>query len=410
MLDSPFSPWPSFTQEEVDAVAAVLRSGRVNYWTGSECRAFEREFADWCGAKYAIALANGTVAIDLSLKALGIGHGDEVIVTPRTFIASGSCIVNAGARPVFADVDVDSQNITAATIEPLLGPRTKAIMCVHFAGWPCDMDSILELARTRNLFVLEDCAQAHGARYRGRSVGAISEVGAWSFCQDKIMTTGGEGGMLTTNDEMIWSRAWAYKDHGKSYEAVYRREHASGFRWLHESCGTNWRMTEMQATIGRIQLRRMPKWHEARSRNARTIMNAARSSLIYRVPDVPQHLEHAWYKAYVYVDASKMRAGWTRDRIIDEFIARGIPCQAGGCAEIYLEKAFDSRGLRPQQRLAGARAVGESALMFLVHPTLASADIEKTCRAIEEVGALAASPAAAIHQTEPYSTSARLSL
>ena len=388
MLDTPFSPWPSYSQEEIDAVAAVLASGRVNYWTGSECRAFEREFADWCGAKYAIALANGTVAIDLALKSLGIGAGDEVVVTPRTFIASATCIVNAGARPVFADVDANSQNITAESIEHVLTSRTKAILCVHFAGWPCEMSDILELARRRKLFVIEDCAQAHGARHRGVSVGAIGHVGAWSFCQDKIMTTGGEGGMLTTNDESLWKRAWAYKDHGKSYDAVYADAHAPGFRWLHESWGTNWRMTEMQAAIGRTQVRRMGDWHEARRRNARAIMDAARSSPLYVVPDVPEHLEHAWYKAYVHVDASKLPAGWDRDRVIAEFNARGIPCQAGGCAEVYLEKAFDLGEMRPRQRLAGARSVGESSLMFLVHPTLAMSEVEEMCRVIREIGTL----------------------
>src|SRR6185437_4839915 len=147
MLDTPFPPWPSYSEAEADAVARVLRSNRVNYWTGTECREFEREFASWTGSRHAVALANGRGALDVALKALGIGKDDEVVVTPRSFLASASCVVNAGASPVFADVDEESQNITAESIARVLTPRSKAILCVHLAGWPCDMDSIMALAR-----------------------------------------------------------------------------------------------------------------------------------------------------------------------------------------------------------------------------------------------------------------------
>ena len=258
MLNTPFSPWPSFSEEEVEAVARVMRSNRVNYWTGEECRKFEREFAEWAGSRHAVALANGTLALDVALHGLGIGPGDEVVVTPRTFLASVSCVVNAGGVPVFADVDRDSGNSTAETIAAVLTPRTRAVIPVHLAGWPCDMDPIMDLAADHGLKEIEDCAQAHGARYKGRSVGTIGHVGAWSFCQDKIITTGGEGGMVTTDDPEVWSRMWSFKDHGKSWEAVYEREHAPGFRWLHESFGTNWRMLEMQAAIGRSEVMRRP--------------------------------------------------------------------------------------------------------------------------------------------------------
>ena len=287
MLNTPFSPWPSFTQEEADAVSRVLLSNKVNYWTGQECREFEKEFAAWSQTRYAVALANGTLALDVALKALNIGAGDEVIVTPRTFIASISCVVNAGAKPVFADVDLNSGNISAATIAKVLSPRTKAIICVHLAGWPCEMDAIMALAAQYNLKVIEDCAQAHGGSYQGRPLGSIGHVGAWSFCQDKIMTTGGEGGMVTTNDETLWRAMWSYKDHGKSYAAVYEREHAPGFRWLHESFGTNWRMLEMQAVIGRIQLQRMPNWAAKRKAYAEQIWAVCRAQTALRVPDVP---------------------------------------------------------------------------------------------------------------------------
>ncbi len=373
-------------------------SNQVNYWTGTECREFEREFAAWCGTAHAVALSNGTLALDLALKALNIGPGDEVIVTPRTFIASISCVVNAGATPVFADVEADSGNLSAATMARVLTPRTKAVICVHLAGWPCDMDPIMALADAHGFKVIEDCAQAHGARYKGKCVGSIGHIGAWSFCQDKIMSTGGEGGMVTTNDEALWRAMWSFKDHGKSYAAVYEREHPPGFRWLHESFGTNWRMLEMQAVIGRIQLRRMPDWTARRTANALAIQNACRPHAAVRVPNfqcgttackgvcaVRNGCAHAHYKCYVYVKPQNLAAGWSRDRIVQAINAQGVPCYQGSCSEVYLEKAFDGTGWRPEVRLPVAQALGETALMFLVHPTLTPAEIDQTCAVINQV-------------------------
>ena len=385
MLNTAFSPWPSFTQEEADAVRDVLLSNKVNYWTGTQCREFEKEYAAWAGTRHAVALANGTLALDVALNALGIGPDDEVVVTPRTFIASVSCVVNAGATPVFADVDPDSGNLSAETIARVLTPRTRAVICVHLAGWPCDMDPIMALAEQHGLKVIEDCAQAHGARYKGRSVGSIGHVGAWSFCQDKIMTTGGEGGMVTTNDETLWRSMWSFKDHGKSWQAVYERVHPPGFRWLHESFGTNWRMMEVQAAIGRIQLRRMKTWHAERVRNACTLWKAARQLPGVRVPILPQTIEHAAYKCYVFVDPSVLKQDWNRDRILEEMTQWGVPCYSGSCSEVYLEKAFVGTGWRPAKRLPVARELGETSLMFLVHPGITLREINRTVLALTAV-------------------------
>lgn len=380
MLNGPFSPWPSFSEEEANAARDVLLSGKVNYWTGSIGRAFEAEFAAFAGTKHAIALANGTLALDLALQGLGIGRAnggsdaDEVIVTPRSFIASASSVVNAGAKPVFADVDADSQNITPATVAPHLNENTKAIIAVHLAGWPCDMEGFRALAAPRSIKLIEDCAQAHGAQLNGAPVGSLGDVAAWSFCQDKIITTGGEGGMVTCNDEALWRRMWAFKDHGKSWEAVYERDHKPGFRWVHESIGTNWRLTEMQSAIGRIQLGRMTDWQAARERNANAILDAARENPIFHVPKMPNSMRHAYYKAYIFVQGDAA----LRDRIMGEITARGVPCFSGSCSEIYREKAFGSLGAR----LPVAQKLGESSLMFLVHPTLTEAEIAKTAQAI----------------------------
>ncbi|EKA3117384.1 DegT/DnrJ/EryC1/StrS aminotransferase family protein [Vibrio alginolyticus] len=385
MLNTPFSPWPSFTQEEADAVSRVLLSNKVNYWTGSECREFEKEFAAWVGCDHAVALSNGTLALDVALKALAVGEGDEVITTPRTFLASASSIVTAGANPVFADVDLNSQAITAASIEAVLTPKTKAVIVVHLAGMPAEMDAIMALAERHGFYVIEDCAQAHGAKYKGRSVGTIGHIGAWSFCQDKIMTTGGEGGMVTTNDKDLWSKMWSYKDHGKNYDAIYNRQHPPGFRWLHDSFGTNWRMTELQAVVGRIQLTRMSEWTAKRQANAAQIDEAVADLNIVRRVHVPEHSQHAEYKHYLFVEPKHLAEGWTRDRIVEAIVERGVPAYQGSCSEVYLEKAFDNTPWRPEKRLPNAVQLGETSLMFLVHPTLSSEEVAKTCGVIREV-------------------------
>ncbi len=381
----PFASWPIFSQDEIDAVSAVLSSGKVNYWTGSEGRLFEKEFATFADCRFGVAVANGTVALELALYALGIGTGDEVVVTSRTFIASASAVVMRGAKPIMADVDPISQNVTAETIEAVISPNTKAIIAVHLAGWPCDMDPILDLARSHSLMVIEDCAQAHGATYKGRPVGSMGDVAAFSFCQDKILTTGGEGGMLTTNDKSVWELAWAYKDHGKSFNTVYNREHPPGFRWLHETFGTNWRLTEMQSTIGRMVLKKLPEWGATRRSYASLLTKAFMDIPALRVTVPTNEVCHAYYKYYTFVKQDAFGSGWDRDRIMAAINAEGVPCFSGTCSEIYLENAFQTNGCVQEERLPVAKELGETSLMFLVHPTLEGVDIEDTIDAVNKV-------------------------
>ena len=376
--------WPHFDQDEIDAAASVLASGRINYWTGDQGKQFEAEYAAYVGTRYAVAVANGTFALELALRVLGVGPGDEVVTSSRTFIASASCAVAVGARPVVADVDRNSGNLTADSIRAVLTPATKAIIAVHLAGWPCDMDSIMDLARERGLAVVEDCAQAHGATYKGCPVGSTGDVGAFSFCQDKIITTGGEGGMITLNSQELYEKAWSYKDHGKSYEAVYRREHPPGFRLLHESWGTNSRLTEMQSAIGRLQLRKLPRWLEARRRHAQTLYACFEDLPGLRVARPPEYIGHAYYKCYAFVRPERLHPGWNRDRIVAEIVARGIPCSSGSCSEIYMEKAFPP-AWRPTSRLPVAQELGATSLMFLVHPTLTDQDMEAACAVVSEI-------------------------
>lgn len=390
MLNTPFSPWSSFTPAENDAVSRVLMSNKVNYWTDNECRQFETEFAHWSNTTHAISLTIGTAALDIALSGLGIGPGDEVIVTPRTFIASISSVVMAGATPVFADLDRDSGNIRAATISQVITSATKAIIPVHLAAWPCDMDPTMALADQHSMMVIEDCTQAHGATYKGRSVGSI---GAWSFCQDQFITTGDEGGMVTTNDSALWDRMWSMKDHGKSWDAAYNRDHTPGFRWLHESFGTNWRMMEIQGAIGRIQLQGLACWTEARARNAAQVAQALAPYCgpqgATRLPEfrtiAGNNSRHTQYKAYAYIQPAYLKSGWSRDRIVAEIIAQGVPCFQGTCSEVYNEKAFDGMVTRLKNSLPVVKELGETSIMFLLHPTLTQAEIDKTTIAITDV-------------------------
>lgn len=374
--------WPRFAEDEVEAVSAVLRSGHVNQWTGKgrseHVFNFEQELARLAGVPHAIALANGSVALDLALKVLGIGPGDEVIVTPRSFIASAACVSLTGATPVFAEVDEASGNITASTIAPLIGPRTKGVIPVHLAGWPCDMPAIMALAEKHGLWVLEDCAQAIGAGIEGSAIGSFGHMATYSFCQDKIITTAGEGGALLLRDEAQWRRAWSFKDHGKSYDATMGvATGGSKFRWVHESLGTNWRMLELQAAVGRIQLGKLEGWLEARAANARIWHEALASLPSIRVPLPGSGVRHAYYKLNAYVRPERLRPGVDRDRVLSALAEGGIKAFHGSCGEIYREGAYAHLDM---QRLPIARQLHETSLMFEVHPTLDPARLKDRAR------------------------------
>jgi len=377
--------WPIYDEEQIEDVVAVLRSGEVNAWTGPHVRQFEEAYARFLGTRHAIALANGTVALDLALYAVGLQPGDEVIVSPRSFIASASCVPFSGGIPVFADVDADSQNITAQSIAAKITPKTRGIIVVHLAGWPCDMPAIMALAKEKHLWVIEDCAQAHGAEIDGRPIGSFGDISAFSFCQDKIITTGGEGGLVAMNDEALWKKAWSRKDHGKSYDAVFHKSHPPGFRWLHEGIGTNWRMTSIQAVLGSRQLERLPEWHAVRTQNAAVLAKVARAHPALRTPEPPAGVRHAWYRFYTFVRPEMLRPDWSRDRIIAEINAAGVPCFSGSCSEMYLEKAFTDIGLAPAERLPVARELGETSLAFLVDPALDAAAMNTAAHVLCEV-------------------------
>jgi dTDP-4-amino-4,6-dideoxygalactose transaminase len=379
------SPWPSFSEEEAKAVSDVLISNKVNYWTGTLCKDFELRYAEWIGVKHAIAVSNGSAALELALEAIKIEPGDEVIVTPRSFIASASSVVLAGGIPVFADVDRNSQNISAETIAALITPRTRAIICVHLGGMPCEMDEIMSLADNFELKVIEDCSQAHGAKYKGKSLGSIGHIGIWSFCQDKIITTGGEGGMVTTNDTLLFETMWSYKDHGKNREETNNTPLSNRFRFIHKNFGTNWRMMEMQAAIGLIQLNRITEWNQRRNKIAKKIEDECRKYYLFRTQDVPDYINHAYYRFYTFINPQYLATAWSRDRIIDEIRSRGIPCFQGACPEIYLEPAFENSGFKPAERLPIAQELGETSLAFLIHPTITDPELDEMLFNLKEI-------------------------
>ncbi len=383
------APWPKYEEDEIDAALQCLRSGKVNYWTGNQGKQFESEFADYCGSKYGIALANGSVALDTALRVLNIGPGDEVIVPARSFIASAGAIALSGATPVFADSDRCSQNISAGSIVELISSKTKAIICVHLNGWPCDMQAIVDLASKHGLYVIEDCAQAHGAKIDDKPIGSWGDIGVFSFCQDKIITTGGEGGMLLTSSSEIWEKAWAFKDHGKSHKKVFSDDQAEGFRWLHDSFGTNYRLTEFQAAIGRKQLKKLDEWVEKRRHHAAFIDQSLSQYDCLRIESPPINCYHSYYKHYVFVRPEKLATGWSRDRILKEFNKQGIPGLSGSCSEMYLEKAFDGTNSRPIKRLPVAKELGETSIQFLVHPTLTDEQMQEMLETAGKVMSLA---------------------
>lgn len=378
-------PWPVFSEDEIKLVNSVLRSGKVNYWTGDQGRLFEKEFAAYLGVDYAIALANGTLALELALNVCGISKNDEVVVPSRTYIATASAVAVNGARPIVTDVDRDSGNITSETIERVRTTKTKAIIVVHLAGWPCDMNSIISYAKEHNLLVIEDCAQAHGASISGKKIGSFGDAAAFSFCQDKIMTTCGEGGMVTFKDRDKWYKAWSYKDHGKDYDTVYRKDHSPGFRWLVSSFGSNYRMTEMQSAVGRYQLKKLDDWISIRQRNANILHKAFEGIPLIRLSEPPQEFNHACYKYYIYLNLDKLSYAYTRDKIMEELNQIGVQCFSGTCSEIYLEEVFQKSNLGPQQRLPISKELGETSLMFLVDPTFSENEMKHIAEVSKKV-------------------------
>ena len=369
-----FPKWPKYEEDEIREVERVLRSGNVNFWTGSVTKSFEKEFAKFCNCNFAIAVANGSLALSCAYLAIGVKKDDEIITTPRTFVATASSASLLGGIPVFAEIDKDSGNITPKSIEPLITKKTKAIVVVHLAGWPADMIEISKLAKNYGIKLIEDCSQAHGAGILVKgsklSVGQFGDISTWSFCQDKIISTGGEGGMVTCNNKNYFEKIRSFKDHGKSFTKLENGNFSKGYRYIHDSLGSNFRITEMQSAIGRIQLTKLDSWTKIRTKNALLLHNYLSKNHLVRVPFPGKDIVHGWYKFNCFINKYFLKDDWSRDKIISAIIEKGYPALQGTCSELYLEKCFLSKYSNPNKKLLIANELGETNLTFLVHPTI----------------------------------------
>lgn len=362
--------WPLFSNQEIKKVSQILRSGKVNYWTGTEGKLFEKEFSSFFKIKYSVAVANASLALECALKSIGIKKNDDVIVTSKSYISSASCVVNIGANPIFSDVDLNSQNITVDSIKKIITKNTKAIICVHLGGFPCDMIKIKKFAKTRKIKIIEDCSQSHGASINKKFTGSFGDIAVWSFCNEKIISTG-EGGMISTNSKKIWEKIWSTKEIGKNFYLSRKKKQSNlKFRWLHNSFGTNLRMTEIQSAIGRIQLKKLKSFIKERKFNANIINKIFSKFEFIIVPQVPKNIEHAFYRYYVRIDKAKLKKGWSRDRILKKLNQMGIMSNQGSCSEIYLEKCFKNQKIGPATRLKNAKLLGEQSVAFIVDPRL----------------------------------------
>jgi dTDP-4-amino-4,6-dideoxygalactose transaminase len=358
--------WPQINDNMINEVGKVLKSGKLNQWNNDSVNKFETKFSDYIGCKYSVAVSNGTVALELCIKTLDLKNGDEIIVTPRTFIASALCCAINNVNPVFLDVDINSQNITLDNIKKTITKKTKAIILVHLAGWPCELDEICKFCKENNIFVIEDCAQSHGAKYNNISVGNWGDINAWSFCHDKIITTGGEGGMVTTNNNKLFKKAWSIKDHGKDYDSVFNKQHPFGFRWLHKNIGTNWRMMPIQAVIGIEALELLDKWVEHRRKIANIYNNNLKHTKGVRLTIPPKNVYHSYYKYYFFINKNEFKI--SRNEIIKEINKNSIIATVGSCGEIYKESSLNK--FKPSTDLKNTKELFESGIMLLCDPTI----------------------------------------
>ena len=334
--------WPQHSFDEIKKTISILKSGKTNYLYGNEGELFEREFAKFSDTKFAVALSNGTVALDLAIKSLNLKKNSEILVTPRSFIASASCILLNNLKPKFIDVESQSHNISSSHIIKNINKKTSAIICVHLGGMPCNMIEIMQIAKKYNLYVIEDCSQAHGAKINNKSVGSFGDIATWSFCYDKIISTAGEGGMITTNNKKLYEYCWSYKDHGKDrYKYRLSKKVNDGkFKFLHDILGSNYRLTEIQSAIGRIQLKKIKKNKLRRNNISKLIIQKFKNSKLYSFQKSDFNYEHAYYRLYININKKNVLPKVYNLHFIKYLISNKISSGVGTSSEIYKEKSF----------------------------------------------------------------------
>jgi dTDP-4-amino-4,6-dideoxygalactose transaminase len=369
-----------YTKSQINTVANILKKNETNYWTGKYVKKFEKEFSSYFGNKYSVAVSNGSVALEIAIRSLNLKKGDEVIVTPRSFVISASCVLNLDLKPIFADVDKNG-NLNIHTIKKVFSNKVRAIIIVHLNGLPCDLDEILNFKKEKNIFLIEDCSQAHGAKYKKKFVGSFGDISAWSFCQDKIISTGGEGGMIATNNEKLWQSCWSFKDHGKNFNSCFHKKHKVGFKWLHDFYGSNYRMTEIQAAIGREQLKSLNQQIKKRNLIANLYLSELKDYYekysFFKKPNFKcvscpfnkskkkcNQCRHAFYRLNFFINKSKIN----QTKFLKEMEKKKISCGIGSCPEIYREKIFRKLDLAPKKRLVNAKLLGETSITFPINP------------------------------------------
>lgn len=372
--------YPYYPPTLISKVSQTLNSGKINYWTGNEGIIFEKEFSNYVNNKYSIAVSNGSVALEIALKALNLKKNDKIIVTPRSFIISASCVHNLNLKPVFADVDING-NLSIEGIKKSYTKSIKAIILVHLNGLPCDLDPIIKFAKKFKIKIVEDCSQAHGAIYKRKPIGSFGDVATWSFCQDKIISTGGEGGMISTNNKKIWKKCWSLKDHGKNYYSVFYKKHKLGFKWLHDNFGSNYRMTEVQAVIGRYQLKYLNSQIKIRNIIATKIIEALK--IFWKKYNLIQEINfkcsgcklknlkkkcndcrHSFYRLNFFVNINRREKLYLLNRLQN----RNVNCNEGPCPEIYKEKIFKKLKFFSKKRLINTKHLGRKSIAYHINP------------------------------------------
>ena len=370
----PKSKWPFYDINIQKKIIKILRSGKTNYLIGKEGILFEKNFSKFYKIKYSNVVANASLGLELSLLSLNLVKGDEVIVTPRSYHSSVSCVIRVGLKPVFADIDRNSMNICPESIIKNISRKTKAIICVHLYGMPCDMNKIKKISKEFNLKIIEDCSQAHGSKIGNKYVGSFSDISVFSYCQDKIISTGGEGGMIATNNKKLNDRIWSLKEIGKNKEKFFKINSLSNdFPYVHDTIGTNARITEIQSCIGNYQLKQLKSYIRARNENAKIFFNKLKNCKHLIIPNHNSQITHSYYRYTVIISNEKL----SRSILMKNLKKKGVACTVGGCPTIYNEKYFVEKFNVNIKNYPNAEYLKNRTLSFLVDQTISKKEINK---------------------------------